>query len=265
MVASIDSVPGLYLPTLGLDSLKEVAGDNLQYTNLIDKIKAFFQAELKKQPKFLTECFQCEVLFLFKESAEKLTLEPLKLDPFKKILNYYKPLMKPKAYTKQQHWLQQCYEAQALLPSPQVKQQKADSSVVTTPLAASKQNASIWQGSIGRWEKFIWENAGKLITLGLAALVAVGQASEAGTTNKILMPNGNLTDKFPFLPALRNQTLAMVNKPILALKVTANLTRSSAGENDIAKTERNPVDLKNEQYATSLTEKLQSVNLVSHT
>uniref|UniRef100_A0A914DPI4 Uncharacterized protein n=1 Tax=Acrobeloides nanus TaxID=290746 RepID=A0A914DPI4_9BILA len=127
----------------GLDSLKEVAGDNVQYATLIDKIRSSFRAELKTQPELLTECLQGDVCFAFKGSPKKLTLATLN-----EILNYYKPLMKPKAYTKQQHWLQQRYDAQSLLLPPQVKQQRADLSSVKTQLAINNQNHSICQGSI---------------------------------------------------------------------------------------------------------------------
>ncbi|WP_375331272.1 hypothetical protein [Candidatus Tisiphia endosymbiont of Oplodontha viridula] len=97
-----------------LDNLQQVISDNSQYKAIIEKIKESFRSELKVQPEFLTECLQGEVLHCFQEGdGELLTAQSVK-----DILNYYKPLMQHKTYMQQQHWLQQCYEAQAFLLPP---------------------------------------------------------------------------------------------------------------------------------------------------
>ncbi|WP_375331273.1 hypothetical protein [Candidatus Tisiphia endosymbiont of Oplodontha viridula] len=74
------------------------------------------------------------------------------------------------------------------------------------PSSSTAQDNVTQQGTISRLGKFIWENAGKLITLGLAAQVAAGQALAVNTTQRALMLEDDLNSlaELPLVPALNS-------------------------------------------------------------
>ncbi|MCT4697242.1 hypothetical protein [Candidatus Cardinium sp. TP] len=199
----------------GLDRLKETSCDNNHYRTLIEKVKSSFHSELKKQPEFVAECFQGDVLFSFNESSEKM----LTAGAINKTLNYYKPLMKHKAYAIQKGWLEQCYNTQSILPPPSVlkKQTTASSLPTNLPTNDNKQSSLTWQGALYNFGKFLWDNSGKLVTLGLATQVAAVQASN-NATQEGFVPEDNFTDRSSMMPMLDiNQTFLALNTNLLRL------------------------------------------------
>lgn len=187
----------------GLDSFKSTLSSNLHYLEVVEKIKEEFRESLKNQPEFLIECFQGDVFSALKEQSQKAT-------SFKKIIDYYKPLMKRKVFSKKHSWLMKCYDTQTLLPIPEIGKHRCDPSLSKNSLNIEyQQNSLTWQYSIKRFGESIWKNAGKLVTLGLTAKVVTAQALGTNGTGYESFSEAALAPKSQslFLPDLGfNQT-----------------------------------------------------------
>lgn len=180
----------------GLDNLKRYVSNNNHYITIIEQIRSSFRVQLKEQSELLTDCLQGEIITIFKKSSKP----PGTLSPLKKILSYYKPLMEYKLYSKYQHWLQECYNTQTLLPPTLINSSIHDKLQDDSAKKKYKAVYSNWQEAISNWGNFLWNNAGKLLTLGLATQVTVARAVDLNTTKQEFISNGNLTDKLSFLP-----------------------------------------------------------------
>lgn len=153
----------------GLENLKQSLSQS--YASVIEKTLIFFQNELKQQPELLAECFQGDVFNLLKRS------QALAWTDLQKIVDYYQPLMNRENYIKHQNWVKSCYSEQSLLPPPLINKPIHQEKTLTV-----KKRESRYGYSIGNMSKFLWEHAGKLVTLGLAAQVAAVQAAGSGKT-----------------------------------------------------------------------------------
>nr|WP_176453743.1 hypothetical protein [Cardinium endosymbiont of Bemisia tabaci]CDG50387.1 Hypothetical protein CHV_p022 [Cardinium endosymbiont cBtQ1 of Bemisia tabaci] len=197
----------------GLDALQETACDNTYYSSLVANVRSSFYLSLKKQPKFLSDCFEGDVWYALNGSSDK----SLTVGVINEILAYYKPLMQGKTYAVYKDWVEKCYNSESLLPPPSLfKKEIIDSFVLTdSPTIEHKQSSLNWKGNLYNFGKFLWEHSGKLMTLGLAAQVAIFKGLGTNKPENEFIPVENLTGNAPLLPVTTslNQIFLTHNLP----------------------------------------------------
>lgn len=197
----------------GLSILEETVSDNKYYKNIIDKVRCDFHSKLRMQPNFLSKCLEGEVLCY--TIFRKKYLTPTFI---KELLSYYRPFMDNKSYSMHKNWLKECYNTNSLLPIPLVKKRKDSSTLLKKlPVYYQKHENITIKNSLFSWGNWLWENAGKLMTLGLASQVAAVQASAVNGANRNFISGDNSRDILPS-STINNQSLLLYNDTLIRQK-----------------------------------------------
>ena len=178
----------------GLDRLQEISFDNDHYSMLIEVVRTSFRSKLINDPELLSECFQGDILFLINES----NIGSFPEEYIKEICDYYKSLMNHETYDILQKSLKELYNKKLVSRSRSaVRDQISESSSLNDcPTTLNHQTSLTWKSYLYKVVKYLWENRGKVVKLGLVSQAVYCQAEVPDGISTELTSNWNATDNF---------------------------------------------------------------------